>query len=272
MAEALEQGATDIITAGAQQSNHACQTAAAATAFGMKHHLMLLGGPPTHTGNQTLYEWLGAETNYLGDVGWEALRKASEAKRDELAAQGRKPYLIPVGGSTPLGALGYLNAALELLGQDDGFDRIYHAGSSGGTQAGLVSGLVAAGAGIEVRAVMVDEVRPSESSTADLANGALRLLDLEPQIGPEQLHCDTGHIGPGYAIPSDEGVEAICLLARFEGIFADPVYTGKALSGLIADAKRGDIGKGDRVLFWHTGGVVALFAEHFAPLARRCHN
>ncbi len=271
MGAAISEGATDIITCGAQQSNHARQTAAAAAACGLACRLLLTGGPPTGTGNQVLFDWFGAEAKYLGAISWGDLRRASEALRDELAAKGKKPYLIPVGGSTPLGALGYVNAALELLEQGQGFDHVYHASSSLSTQAGLVAGLRLAGSGVPVTGVLVDLTRPPEPYLATLANGICELLGLPASFGETDFCCDATHIGDGYAIPSEEGIEAIRLLARTEGIFLDPVYSGKAFAGLLADIQQGKVGRNEKVLFWHTGGSPVLFAQEYGGLAR-CHN
>lgn len=271
MGAAVADSATDIITCGAQQSNHARQTAAAAAACGLPCRLLLTGGPPTGTGNQTLFDWLGAEVEYLGAISWGDLRRASEALRERLAAEGRKPYLIPVGGSTPLGALGYVSAALEILEQGEWFDRIYHASSSLSTQAGLVAGLKLAGSEMPVTGVLVDLTRPPEPYLATLANGICELLGLPSSFGEADFCCDATHIGDGYAIPSREGIEAIRLLARTEGIFLDPVYSGKAFAGLLEDIRQGKVGREEKVLFWHTGGGPVLFAQEYVGLAR-CHN
>ncbi|MEP0767237.1 MAG: D-cysteine desulfhydrase family protein [Fimbriimonadia bacterium] len=271
MGAAMVEPATDIITCGAQQSNHARQTAAAAAACGLPCKLLLTGGPPSGTGNQTLFDWLGAEVEYLGAISWGDLRRASEALRDRLTAEGRKPYLIPVGGSTPLGALGYVNAAIELLEQGESFDRVYHASSSLSTQAGMVAGLKLAGSKMRVTGVLVDLTRPPEPYLATMANGICELLGLPERFLEGDFHCDATHIGEGYAIPSEEGIEAIRLLARTEGVFLDPVYSGKAFAGLLADIRQGKVGRSEKVLFWHTGGSPVLFAQEYAGLAR-CHN
>lgn len=266
MAKAQQEGATHIITCGAQQSNHARQTAAAAAALGLPCLLLLLGGPDTQTGNQKLNRWLGAEMEFLGDIKWGELRRASEERRAAMEADGKRPYLIPVGGSTSLGALGFVRAACELLEQEAAFDTIYHASSSGSTQAGLAGGLALLGSKTKVVGVMVDLTRPPEAHLVELCDGVAHLLGLSRRFDATEFTCDKEHIGPGYAKPSEEGVEAIKMLARMEGIFLDPTYTGKAFAGMVADIRLGKIGSSERVLFWHTGGFPGLFAREFDSL------
>lgn len=262
MAAALAEAATDIVSCGAAQSNHARQTAAAAAAFGLPCHLLLLGGPATGTGNQTLSAWFGAHMEFLGDITWGRLRAACDEFVERLRAEGRRPYLIPVGGSTPLGALGFVRAALEI---EEPFEHIYVASSSGSTQAGLGAGLRLLESPTRLTGVMVDLSREPEPYLAELANGIAALLGAETQFRADDFHCDKQHLGPGYAQPSEEGLEAIRLLARTEGILTDPVYSGKALACLMHDAREGRIG--GRVLFWHTGGVPTLFAREYASLS-----
>lgn len=262
VADALAQGADTLITAGAVQSNHCRQTAAAAAQMGLKCHLVLRGAPSDiPNGNLLLDLLLGARVHYVRD------KTASQARMsaldEELREQGHRPYLIPYGGSNALGAAAYALAVQELQAQMEGvtFDAIVFATSSGGTQAGLIAGARLFGLNTAIVGISVDE--PAEvlaPRVARLASEALALLGEPGEISADEVEVDDRFRGGGYAVVGDLEREAIRTLARAEGILLDPVYTGRAFGGLLSLIREGRWGKGQRVLFWHTGGIPALFA------------
>jgi L-cysteate sulfo-lyase len=267
--EALEQGADVVLTVGAVQSNHCRQTAAAAARVGLECVLVLRGNAPPReqwTGNLLLDDLLGARLWWAGES--DPLDALAEAATAEQAA-GRQPYVVPYGGSNALGASAYALAFEELWGQievlSEGgplrFDRVVFASSSGGTQAGLVVGAKACGYEGQVLGISVDKTGGYlvETVATLLAPTAAR-LGLELGLGPEDVEVDDRFMGGGYAVLTGAEREAIRMVARTEGILLDPVYTGKAMAGLMGLVRRGEIGANERVLFWHTGGSPALFA------------
>ncbi len=267
--EALQQGANVVLTVGAVQSNHCRQTAAAAARAGLGCVLVLRGYAPAReqwTGNLLLNHLLGARLWWAEESDpLDALAAATAAQQ----AAGRQPYVIPYGGSNAVGAAAYALAFEELWGQIAGlsageplrFDRVIFASSSGGTQAGLVVGAKACGYEGQVLGISVDKTggHLRETMSALLAPTAAR-LGLELTFGPEDVQVDDRFMGGGYAVLTDAEREAVRMVARTEGILLDPVYTGKAMAGLIGLIRQGEIGAGERVLFWHTGGSPALFA------------
>lgn len=267
LGEALEQGADTLITQGAVQSNHVRQTAAAAASFGMACRVVL----ENRTGNQAEdYLWSG---NVLLDRLLGARIRTVEAGSDmnaEMAldaeavrAAGGAPYVIPGGGSNPVGALGYVDCALELAMQanDEGvvIDHIVTATGSAGTQAGLVAGLAVSGADIPVLGIGVRAPKEKqEESVFNLAVETAALLGHRERVSREMVVADCDYVGAGYGL-IDQGVaDALALAARTEGLLLDPVYTGKAMKGLIALAKQGAF-EGQTVVFLHTGGAQGLF-------------
>ncbi len=265
LAEALAQDATDLVTTGAAQSNHCRQTAAAAARAGLGCHLVLRGRPDARPGGNILLDrLLGAELHWAGgpDTG-PALARVVE----DLRAAGRRPYAIPLGGSTPVGAAGYADAWLEMSGQARAlgieFDAVVFATSSGGTQAGLAVGAGAAAWPGAIHGISVDHKIPDLAAVTERLTQATADLLALPTPHPVIVHDD--YIGAGYGIVDDADRKAIIALARSEGILVDPVYTGRALAGLI-DLVRGGVLAG-RVLFWHTGGAPALFAYETDLLA-----
>lgn len=268
MAEALNAGADTVITAGSTQSNHARQTAAAAARLGLGCHLVLYapGGqaPAQVTGNVLLDELLGAVIHWTEEHApyTSTLNQVAAG----LEAQGERPRLIPYGGSNRLGMMGFVTAVLELAGQEDitgPLDAVAYASSSGGTQAGMILGAHLAGWLGKVRLVgiSVDEhEKVLASRVARLVNDGAELLGLGWRIGDDVPDVVDSYLGGGYAVVGEPEREALYLLARHEGILADPVYTGRALAGLIDLIRRGEFKAGQRVLFWHTGGSAALFA------------
>jgi L-cysteate sulfo-lyase len=269
IAEALEQGADTVITQGATQSNHARQTAAAAVKVGLDCKILLeqrvvgVGEEYEESGNVLLDKLLGASiVNRLpsGTNMQEAMKKLA----DELRGQGKKPYVIPGGGSNPVGALGYVVCAQELLTQsfDAGvrIDHVVHATGSTGTQAGLVVGFQATNSGIPVLGISVRAAQQQqEENVYKLVQSTAKLLGMETEIPRSSVVANGDYVGKGYGQPTPEMVEAVQLAARFEAILLDPVYSGKGMAGLIGLIKAGRFSKDDNVVFIHTGGSVALF-------------
>jgi D-cysteine desulfhydrase len=210
--------------------------------------------PPAPIGNLVLDHLLGAELRWVAAYDFRAVEDGIAAAAADLAAHGRRPYAVPIGGSTPLGALGYVRCAIELLAQAPGAELVVIASGSGGTQAGLAAGL-----GEHARVLGVDVgARPDLAAhVADLAARTAALAELPPPSGAARI--DATQIGAGYAAPTAACREAITMAARLEGLILDPVYTGKAMAGLIAARRAGRIAADARVVFVHTGGLPALF-------------
>lgn len=261
-ARARDEGADTLITAGGVQSNHARATAAVAAKLGMRAVLIANGSAPARaSANALLDALLGAEIRYV------ASRDAREAKMAEVAhqlrADGRRPYVIPIGASIPLGALGFVRAVAELVDQMPPPDAIVHSTSSGGTQAGLVAGCRLLGLSTRVIGVSADEPAASmQSCVNDLVEGIAALLSVDPRQTAQRpaIEVDDAFVGEGYGVPTAESREAIELAARTEAIFLDPTYTAKAMAGLIAYVRQQKFSADQTVLFWHTGGQVGLFA------------
>jgi D-cysteine desulfhydrase family pyridoxal phosphate-dependent enzyme len=262
MGAAKARGEVDtVVTVGAPQSNHARTVAAAARIAGWQCQLVLGGDrPPRPTGNLVLDVALGAELHFVGTHDWSELESAADNLTEQLSAAGRHVLTIPMGGSTPIGALGYVAAYLELLDQVEELGiadaTIVHATSTGGTQAGLEYAHRVVGSGPDV--VGVGVAKTQTDLTADigkLEHELAALLGVDP--GPADPVVLSGYIGAGYAIPSDGGQAALKLLAESEAILTDPVYSAKALHA-VSDLARD--GRGP-VIFWHTGGIPALFSD-----------
>lgn len=268
LAQAIEAGADCVITAGSTQSNHARQTAAGAASLGLAAHLVLYapdGVPPAEpSGNVLLDYLLGAAIHWTQERApyAETIARVEESLRNA----GHRPYVIPYGGSSAHGVLGYADAMRELAGQIEPrgwFDAHVFASSSGGTQAGLLLGAYLTGflattriLGISVD-VPADRLAPRVGA---LARAGAQLLNLDWEPAPAQVLVNDRYCGAGYAVVTEQEREAIRLLARLEGILVDPVYTGRALAGLIDLVQGGEFRTGQRVLFWHTGGTAALSA------------
>lgn len=269
VAEALAQGCDTLVTTGGPQSNHARQTAAAAAKLGLHCELVLPRVVPWSTpeyeqsGNVLLDRLLGAGLEF--PTAEEFSPQSIDKVLTGLTAQGRKPYFIPVGGSTPLGALGYVLAVGELLGQAQDLQIPIHTivvpTGSAGTHAGILAGLIEAEHPAHLQGFAVSATaREKEALVATLAQQALELLEYTgPAVGP-RVHVDDRFVGPGYGLPTDAMIEAVKLVARLEGLLLDPVYTGKAMAGLIDLARQGKFAPTDHVIFWHTGGTPGLFA------------
>lgn len=267
MAEAREQGADLVMTQGATQSNHARQTAAAAARLGMDCHILLEDRTGYNhenykfNGNVLLDHLHGATMESRGpDLDMNA---EMEAVADAFREKGRSVYTIPGGGSNPTGALGYVNCALELLGQlaDAGLviDHLLHATGSAGTQAGLVTGLRAMNAGIPLLGIGVRAPREKqEESVFGLAVRTAEKIGAAGAVTRGDVVANTDYVGPGYGIPAEDTLEAIDLFARFEGILLDPVYSAKGAAGMIDLIRKGTFKKGQRIVFLHTGGAIGL--------------
>jgi D-cysteine desulfhydrase family pyridoxal phosphate-dependent enzyme len=263
LADALATGATTLVSEGAAQSNHARITAAASAIAGLRCVLVLDARHGSEVeGNLLLDHLLGAEVRIVPEKPERAAMMAQV--EEELRTAGERPYLIPTGGSVPLGAAAYVAAVLELLGQlaavGETPSRLYVATGSLGTQAGLVTGARAFSAPFTVYGVAVEH--PVEKLIADgvtLANGTADLLELDETFAAPDIVIDDGFIGAAYGVPTDEGLEAIRLLARTEAVFLDPVYSGKAMAALIAHVRGGEFEPDQAVVFLHTGGGPSIF-------------
>lgn len=275
VADALQKGADTLITCGAIQSNHCRLTLAAAVKEGMSCRLALeerVPGTydPDASGNNFLYRLLGVEQVRVWPGGSDMMGAMKEMAA-EVESEGRKAYVIPGGGSNPIGATGYAACALEILGQvfDMGLDldRVVCASGSAGTQAGLVCGLAGCHAGLPVIGINVSRPRATQEELVyGLARRTAEHIGIESGVPRDAVACNGDYVGPGYSLPTPEMAEAVRMLARTEGILLDPVYTGKAMAGLIDLTRKGFFEKGSCVLFVHTGGSPALYAYRGAVL------
>jgi len=259
VADALDQGARTLITRGARQSNHCRQTAAAAAKFGLGCILVLTGeAAPEAGGNLLIDRLMGAELVWSGagdpqQVLEQTFQQATDA--------GRKPALIPYGGSNAVGASAYAFAIRELAAQGEPFDRIVFASSSGGTQTGMLAGVAMQALETRVTGISVDlHAADLRARIAPLLAEVARTIGLTPAPDPARIEVIDAYLGGGYGVIGEAEREAIEHFARLEGVLLDPVYTGRAAAGLIDMIRKGEIEHGERVLFWHTGGTPALFA------------
>ncbi len=269
IADALHQGADTIVTAGGTQSNHVRQTVAAAMRLGLRADVVLERIHPIHdpaydaSGNLLLDRLLGAIV-HDAPAGADVDAVGADVCA-RLRADGHKPYWVPVGGSNPVGALGYIGCGLELAGQlrDAGIANatIVHATGSTGTQAGLLTGLAAAEYPARIDGFCVSRPGPEQQAkVAALLKATLEFAGMRGAVTTDAVHCDGDHVGDGYGIPTPGMREALSLAARHEGLLLDPVYTGKAMAGLIAGARSGRYRATETVIFLHTGGQAALFS------------
>jgi L-cysteate sulfo-lyase len=258
-----------VITHGAVQSNHVRQTAAAARKYGLRCAALLERRVPGHgpvyetTGNVLFDRLFGAELRFVAPG--TDMDAACAGLAEELRERGGRPYYIPSGGSNPVGALGYVNAALELLQQANDLglpiDCVVHGTGSTGTQSGLVCGLEGANAGIDVLGISVQ--RPAaaqEEAVFRTASATAEFLGIRGGLERARVRANGDYVGPGYGIPTEATIQAIRLAAEHEGLLLDPVYTGKAMAGLIDLCRSGFFTGGQNVVFLHTGGAPALFA------------
>jgi L-cysteate sulfo-lyase len=270
MADAVERGADTIITQGATQSNHARQSCAAAARLGMESHILLEDRTGfhdeayTHNGNVLLDQLHGATISLRPAAS--DMNAEMELLAQQLRDDGKKPYIIPGGGSNEIGALGYVNAAFEMTHQANEsllrIDHLVHATGSAGTQAGLVVGMQAMNSGIPVYGVSVRAPKAKqEENVFGLAQRTLDFMGLAQSLVPrDSVVANSDYVGDGYGLPTDSMVEAVKMLATYEGILLDPVYSGKGFAGLIDLIRKGHFKKDENVVFLHTGGSVSLFA------------
>ena len=261
-AEALAAGADVLVTGGGHQSNHARMTAAAANRLGLSAHLVLGGDTPSAwSGNLLLDRLLGATVEFCGADDYYGVEAGIEAAAERLRGEGRKPFAVPIGGASATGALAYVEAADEVAAQAGAMgvtiDRIFVADGSGGTHAGLAAGLGAAvrivGVDVGTRPDLDDYVPRRTAEVAALAGRA----------GDAEIVVDHDHFGKAYGSYTEGCAEALRTAAGLEGLILDPVYTGKAMAGLLAWVRAGRVGADETVVFWHTGGSPALFTRYY---------
>lgn len=269
LADAIDKGVEVIVTCGALQSNFIRQLGAACSVFGIQCAAAVMATPYEYqppfidglrkeNGNLLLDELLGVDLWRYADGTWEDLYRYAEDVAESYETKGKRVYRIPVGGSSPLGAYAFWEAGRELQDQvqnDKAFDWIVFASSSGSTQVGLCHFF--RGTNTKVLGIASDPEPDISEDFADLSRGLAELLG-DPPLSADEFRIHFDMVGPGYGIPSKDGMDAIQLVARREGIFLDPIYSGKAFAGLLELAKRKEIS--GRVCFWHTGGVPTLFA------------
>jgi L-cysteate sulfo-lyase len=269
MAEALQQGARTVITQGAVQSNHARQTAAAAARLGLDCELVFedrlesASDVYLQSGNVLLDKLFGARIRTV-PLGTE-MGAELDAVANRLRKDGGVPYVIPGGGSSPLGALGYVDCAFELVTQANRqrlvIDHVVHATGSAGTQAGLAVGLRAIHAEVPLLGIGVGAGRDAqEQRVFDLAVRTAEFAGAAGAVRREDIVCNCDYVGEGYGVPTEAMNAAVVLLARLEGLLLDPVYTGKAMAGLIDLVRKGYFDGDKNIVFIHTGGAAGLFA------------
>jgi len=267
VADALEKGADTLITCGAVQSNHCRLTLAVAVREGMKCHLVLeerVKGSykPGAAGNNLLFHLMGVASITVVQGGSDMMA-AMQATADKVIAKGETPYIIPGGASDEIGALGYVSCAEEILRQtfDEGIciDRVVCASGSTGTHAGLLAGLYGNNSKIPVVGINVSRAKEEQEELVfQLVEKVAAKMGIENPVPREKVECFGDYVGQGYSLPTDNMIEAVKLLAAHEAILMDPVYTGKAIAGLIDLVRKGFFNKDENILFIHTGGSPAL--------------
>ena len=268
LAAAQANGAKTLISVGAAQSNHCRQTAALAARYGLGCILVLSGqADQPQTGNYL------ADTLFGAEIVW-----CSRAERESVLQQtfqaawdaGRRPYLIPLGASTPIGTLGYVNAFEEVVQQGDLPDWMVVASSSGGTQAGLALGARIFAPQVKILGISIDNAEHAlQTVVANLANEAADRLRTPERLTAEDIRVNADYLGGGYGVVGEPELEAIRLFAELEGLLLDPVYTGRAAAGLLDLIRKGYFKPEEKVLFWHTGGTPAIFAQGYQELLAR---
>jgi D-cysteine desulfhydrase family pyridoxal phosphate-dependent enzyme len=266
LAEAQANGARTIITAGAVQSNHCRQTAAACARLDFECILVLSGEKPSHaTGNLMLDQLFNA------NIVWTSLKQRDQMLDltfNDAWSSGKRPYLIPYGGSNTTGASGYAFAMKELLDQGFQPDWIVFASSSAGTQAGMVVGARLFNFKGKVLGISVDETETIlKQRVASLASSTADFLGEKCDFSPAEILVCADYLGGGYGVMGGAEIEAIRLFAREEGLLLDPVYTGRAAGGMLDLIRKGYFNTDEKLLFWHTGGTPALFSEKYISLA-----
>ena len=269
IADALAKGADTIITCGAVQSNHCRLTLSWAVKEGLDCYLVLEervknSYKPEASGNNFLFRLLGVKGITVGPGGSDMMGEM-EKVAEKLKAEGKKPYIVPGGASNALGALGYVGCMEEIMHQmfTQGltFDHMVVPSGSAGTHAGIIAGMIGNNINIPVTGIGVNRPKAvQQEAVHKLANQALDLIGVEQRVPADKVIAFDDYVGPGYSLPTDAMVEAVKLLARTEGILLDPVYSGKAMSGLIDLVRKGYFKEGSNILFLHTGGSPALYA------------
>ena len=270
IADAIEKGADTIITCGAVQSNHCRLTLAWAVKEGMDCHLILeerVKGSykPEGSGNNFLFNILGVKSTTVVSGGSDMMGEM-EKLAATLTAEGKKPYIIPGGASNSIGALGYVSCAQEMLQQFFDMklkiDHVVVPSGSAGTHAGMAIGMYANNSGIPVSGINVSRPKDvQEPHVYKLVEETVALIgDIKCDVPSSVIECFDSYVGPGYSLPTDSMIEAVKLLAQTEGILLDPVYSGKAMAGLIDLVRKGHFPEGSNVVFLHTGGSPALYA------------
>ncbi len=262
LGDALQQNIDTIITAGAIQSNHCQQTVAACNKLGLPCHLVLGGEPPKKaTGNYFLDKLANATCHFTGNN-----RKGEDLEKivASLTAQNLQPYVIPYGGSNAIGALGFVDALEELLTQHPHATKIIIATSSAGTQAGLSVGKKLLKWSGDIIGIQIDKTELNHLSFLDqlikLSNDTAQLINCNVEFSAEDFIVNQDYIGEGYGIVGDAEMNAIKTLARLEGIYVDPIYTGRAFAGFLDLLEKNYFSNEDNIIFWHTGGLPALFS------------
>ncbi len=267
VAEALREGAQLLITCGGLQSNHARATALAATKVGLKSHLVLRDSAGSDIdGNLFIDRLVGAEVTSITPQEFEQVDDIMHRLADDYAKHGVKAYVIPEGGSTALGALGYVVAVEEVSQQMKAlhveFDHFVSAVGSGGTLAGMLLGKSAYGLKAQIHGINVcDDAPHFQERVSSIIRDAKRRFGFEISLQKKDIDIIDGYVGKGYGLSRQEEIELIKLVARTEGIILDPVYTAKAMFGLRDQIRKGRFAKQEKVLFWHTGGIFGLFAK-----------
>jgi D-cysteine desulfhydrase len=268
MADALEKGADTVITCGAVQSNHCRLTLAAAVKEGLKCHCVL-EERLSHSydrkanGNNLLYELLGVESIHVVSEGSDMETEMQKVAAN-LGAEGRRPYVIPGGGSNEMGALGYVACAQEILQQafemGVNFDAVVLVSGSAGTHAGMLAGMIGNNAKIPVVGIAVSRDKETQSQKVrDLTRNLLDKLDIKTQLSQDDVIVFDEYIGPGYAVPTNAMIKAVKTVARTEAILLDPIYTGKAMAGMMGLIEKGYFAQAKNLLFLHSGGTPALY-------------
>lgn len=266
MADALNKKADVVLTDGGPQSNHARLTAAAANKCGIPRSILFLGGPKfdSFDGNLLLDIVLGAEIRFMRDADVEQMENAMAEEAEKLRKEGHNPYVVPIGGSTPIGALGYVSCIRELASQlsdEDKAPQIFVSVGSAGTMAGCALGVRmflpdAKLMGVSVTATVAN----SKKHACEVINEAAKLIGVDEKFSMDDLNISDEYYGKCYGIPSDAGNEAVMLAAQTEAIILDPIYTGKGMSGLIGMARKKEIDPDRTTVFIHTGGSPGLMA------------
>ena len=264
LADAAANGCDTIITTGAAQSNHAMLTAACCRRLGLDVLLVLKkSGVTEKKGNLLLNDLMGVEVRFVDSADYDGVYMEMDKIRSILINSGRKPYVIPVGASVPLGSLGYVDCVREMTEQakrqDIKIDNIVFADGSGGTHAGVLLGAKLFSEGTKVTGIVVSPEKDFQGQVLKIAHGACELLESDIALTREDVIM-ADYIGPGYSVPSEPGNAAIRLMAENEGIFLDPTYTGKAFAGMLDLNSKGYFKDDETIVFLHTGGAASLFA------------